>query len=182
MPFRRRCLSLKAVLDSTSFQLDGRPPGDLCSKAINFLLRAFSLGARALTFAILAPPRIDTFPFESDSGTMRKVLKWGVVPLNLEGHGMNPHSLCWAMTNAPVNIRRFNSKIYKLKLIRHLDIWSFIFRRLGGRHSASSDDKAQAQRPARQTTPLASTRILSSLLFLSLSHLLAIRVTNSHPA
>ena len=43
---------------------------------------------------------------------MRKVLKWGVVPLNLEGHGMNPHSLCWARTDSPVNIRRFNSKYY----------------------------------------------------------------------
>ena len=55
------------------------------------------------------PPRIDTFPFESDSGTMRKVLKWGVVPLNLEGHGMNPHSLCWARTDSPVNIRRLTT-------------------------------------------------------------------------
>ena len=39
---------------------------------------------------------------------MRKVLKWGVVPLNLEGHGMNPHSFSWASTNSPVNIRDFN--------------------------------------------------------------------------
>ena len=109
LPFGGRCLSLKAVLDSPSFQLDGRPPGDLCSKAINFLLRAFSLGARALTFAILAPPRIDTFPFESDSGTMRKVLNWGVVPLNLKWQGMVVHGLCWARINSPENIRRFNS-------------------------------------------------------------------------
>ena len=109
LPFRRRCLSLKAVLDSTSFQLDGRPPGDLCSKAINFLLRAFSLGARALTFAILAPPRIDTFPFESDSGTMRKVLNWGVVPLNLKWQGLIVHGLCWAMMNSPELVSHFNS-------------------------------------------------------------------------
>ena len=40
---------------------------------------------------------------------MRKVLKWGVVPLNLEGHGMDHHSFTWASTNSPVNIRRFNS-------------------------------------------------------------------------
>ena len=39
---------------------------------------------------------------------MRKVLKWGVVPLNLKGHGMTPHSLCWARINSPVNIDRFN--------------------------------------------------------------------------
>lgn len=39
---------------------------------------------------------------------MLKVLKWGVVPLNLKGHGMTPHSLCWARTNSPVNIRDFN--------------------------------------------------------------------------
>ena len=45
---------------------------------------------------------------KSDSGTMRKVLKWGVVPLNLEGHGMDPHSFSWARTNSPVNIRDFN--------------------------------------------------------------------------
>ena len=109
LPFGGLCLSLKAVLDSTSFQLDGRPPGDLCSKAINFLLRAFSLGARALTFAILPTPRIDTFPFESDSGTMRKVLNWGVVPLNLKWQGMVVHGLCWARINSPENIRRFNS-------------------------------------------------------------------------
>ena len=104
----RALFEFEGVSDSTSFQLDDRPPGDLCSKSINFMLRAFSLGARALTFAILAPPRIDTFPFESDSGTMRKVLKWGAVPLNLEGHGMNPHSFSWASTNSPVNIRDFN--------------------------------------------------------------------------
>ena len=55
------------------------------------------------------PHSIDTFPSESDSGTMRKVLKWGVIPLNLEGHGMDPHSFSWASTNSPVNIRRFNS-------------------------------------------------------------------------
>ena len=48
------------------------------------------------------------FPSESDSETMLKVLKWGVVPLNLKGHGMNPHSLCWARTNSPEFIRRFN--------------------------------------------------------------------------
>ena len=57
------------------------------------------------------PLRIDTFPSESDSGTMRKVLKWGVVPLNLEGHGMDPHSFSWARTNSPVNIRDFNHKL-----------------------------------------------------------------------
>ena len=39
---------------------------------------------------------------------MRKVLKWGVIPLNLEGHGMDPHSFSWARINSPVNIRRFN--------------------------------------------------------------------------
>ena len=48
------------------------------------------------------------FPSESDSETMRKVLKWGVVPLNLEGHGMDHHSFSWASTNSPVNIRDFN--------------------------------------------------------------------------
>ena len=62
------------------------------------------------------PHRIDTFPSESDSGTMRKVLKWGVIPLNLEGHGMDPHSFSWASTNSPVNIRRFNS-MSKLNLV-----------------------------------------------------------------
>ena len=55
--------------------------------------------------------RIGHFPSESDSETMLKVLKWGVVPLNLKGHGMTPHSLCWARTNSPVNIRRFNCKL-----------------------------------------------------------------------
>ena len=101
-------MSLKAFSGSTSFQQDDRPPGDLLSTSINLLLRAFSLGAREPTFAILAPPRIDTFPFESDSGTMRKVLKWGVVPLNLEGHGMDPHSFSWAKINSPEYIRDFN--------------------------------------------------------------------------
>ena len=52
--------------------------------------------------------RIGHFPSESDSETMRKVLKWGVVPLNLKGHGMTPHSLCWARINSPQFIRRFN--------------------------------------------------------------------------
>ena len=50
--------------------------------------------------------RIGHFPSESDSETMLKVLKWGVVPLNLKGHGMTPHSLCWARINSPVNICR----------------------------------------------------------------------------
>ena len=45
---------------------------------------------------------------------MRKVLKWGVVPLNLKGHGMTPHSLCWARINSPQFIRRFNHKYYKI--------------------------------------------------------------------
>ena len=54
--------------------------------------------------------RIGHFPSESDSETMLKVLKWGVVPLNLKGHGMTPHSLCWARTNSPQFIHRFNSK------------------------------------------------------------------------
>ena len=57
-----------------------------------------------------APHRIDTFPSDSDSGTMRKVLNWGVVPLNLKWQGMVVHGLCWARTNSPENIRRFNSK------------------------------------------------------------------------
>ena len=57
------------------------------------------------------PLRIDTFPSESDSETMRKVLKWGVVPFNLEGHGMDPYSFSWARINSPVNIRRFNSRV-----------------------------------------------------------------------
>ena len=48
------------------------------------------------------------FPFESDSETMRKVLKWGVVPLNLKGHGMTPHSLCWARMNSPELVSHFN--------------------------------------------------------------------------
>ena len=39
---------------------------------------------------------------------MRKVLNWGVVPLNLKGHAMTPHSLCWAMTNAPELVSHFN--------------------------------------------------------------------------
>ena len=43
--------------------------------------------------------RIGHFPSESDSETMLKVLKWGVVPLNLKGHDMTPHSLCWVSTN-----------------------------------------------------------------------------------
>ena len=55
--------------------------------------------------------RIGHFPSESDSETMRKVLKWGVVPLNLKGHGMTPHSLCWARINSPQFIHRFNSKL-----------------------------------------------------------------------
>ncbi len=49
------------------------------------------------------------FPFESDSGTMRKVLNWGVVPLNLKGHAMTPHSLCWARMNSPELVSHFNS-------------------------------------------------------------------------
>ena len=53
--------------------------------------------------------RIGHFPSESDSETMLKVLKWGVVPLNLKGHGMTPHSLRWARINSPQFIRRFNS-------------------------------------------------------------------------
>ena len=56
-----------------------------------------------------APHRIDTFPSDSDSGTMRKVLNWGVVPLNPEGQGMVVHGLCWVRINSPENIRRFNS-------------------------------------------------------------------------
>ena len=52
--------------------------------------------------------RIGHFPSESDSETMLKVLKWGVVPLNLKGHDMTPHSLCWVSTNARLNIHRFN--------------------------------------------------------------------------
>ena len=40
---------------------------------------------------------------------MLKVLKWGVVPPNLKGHGMTPHSLCWARINSPQFINRFNS-------------------------------------------------------------------------
>ena len=57
-----------------------------------------------------APHRIDTFPSDSDSGTMRKVLNWGVVPLNLKWQGMVVHGLSWARINSPENIRRFNSK------------------------------------------------------------------------
>ena len=52
--------------------------------------------------------RIGHFPSESDSETMLKVLKWGVVPLNLKGHGMTPHSLCCARINSPQFIHRFN--------------------------------------------------------------------------
>ena len=48
------------------------------------------------------------FPSESDSETMRKVLKWGVVPLNLKGHGMTPHILCWVSTNSPELVSHFN--------------------------------------------------------------------------
>ena len=62
--------------------------------------------------------RIGHFPSESDSETMLKVLKWGVVPLNLKGHGMTPHSLCWARMNSPVNIHRFNSFGGALMLFR----------------------------------------------------------------
>ena len=40
---------------------------------------------------------------------MRKVLNWGVVPLNLKWQGMVVHGLCWARINSPENIRRFNS-------------------------------------------------------------------------
>ena len=52
--------------------------------------------------------RIGHFPSESDSETMLKVLKWGVVPLNLKGHGMTPHSLCWARINSPELVSHFN--------------------------------------------------------------------------
>ena len=41
---------------------------------------------------------------------MRKVLNWGVVPLNLKWQGMVVHGLCWARINSPENIRRFNSR------------------------------------------------------------------------
>ena len=42
---------------------------------------------------------------------MRKVLNWGVVPLNLKWQGMVVHGLSWAWINSPENIRRFNSKV-----------------------------------------------------------------------
>ena len=35
--------------------------------------------------------------------------QWRGLSLSPEGHGMTPHSLCWARINSPVNIRRFNS-------------------------------------------------------------------------
>ena len=81
LPFGGLCLSLKAVSDSTSFQLDDRPPGDLCSKSINFLLRAFSLGARALTFAILAPPGSTPSRSNQTLGPCAKCLTGGLYPL-----------------------------------------------------------------------------------------------------
>ena len=59
--------------------------------------------------------RIGHFPSESDSETMLKVLKWGVVPLNLKGHDMTPHSLCWVSTNARLNIHRFNHNYLSFK-------------------------------------------------------------------
>ena len=40
------------------------------------------------------PAKFGMMPSESALGTMLKVLKWGVVPLNLKGHDMTPHSLC----------------------------------------------------------------------------------------
>ena len=49
-----------------------------------FIAQSFQLRSSSINFCDFGPPRIDTFPFESDSGTMRKVLNWGVVPLNLK--------------------------------------------------------------------------------------------------
>ena len=53
---------------------------------------------------------------------MRKVLNWGVVPLNLKWQGMVVHGLCWARINSPENIRRFNSsaktsRSYRVRLL-----------------------------------------------------------------
>ena len=48
------------------------------------------------------------FPSESDSETMLKVLKWGVVPLNLKGHDITPHSFCWARMNSRELVSHFN--------------------------------------------------------------------------
>ena len=47
---------------------------------------------------------------------MRKVLNWGVVPLNLKWQGMVFHGLCWAMMNSPENIRRFNSRGWRIRM------------------------------------------------------------------
>ena len=40
---------------------------------------------------------------------MRKVLKWGVVPLNLYDMACTPHSLCWARINSPELVSHCNS-------------------------------------------------------------------------
>ena len=50
---------------------------------------------------------------------MRKVLNGGGgLSLSPEGHGMTPHSLCWARTNSPVNIlvslRRFTQQYIRI--------------------------------------------------------------------
>ena len=75
---------------------------------------------------------------------MRKVLKWGVVPLNLEGHGMDPHSFSWARINSPVNIRRFNSTL-KLKIL----VISFCSPEVGlSYHVKSADQSAPSTKLA----------------------------------
>ena len=69
-----------------------------------------------------APAKFGMMPSESALGTMLKVLKWGVVPLNLKGHDMTPHSLCKKRIKPQRIYGCFNHK-YKLRAYIWIWIW-----------------------------------------------------------
>ena len=70
------------VFVTVFFQGVDRPSEELFSTSISLLLSVFQLRSSSTNKSDFGPLRIDTFPSESDSGTMRKVLcvKWGVIP------------------------------------------------------------------------------------------------------
>ena len=55
------------------------------------VLPAMQTSAAEVVFAAKTA-KFGMMPSESALGTMLKVLKWGVVPLDLKGHDMTPHS------------------------------------------------------------------------------------------
>ena len=56
-----------------------RPSEELFSTSITLLLSVFQLSSSRMSKSDFGPLRIDTFPSESDSGTMRNVLNGGVL-------------------------------------------------------------------------------------------------------